>query len=67
MQFVAALDRVPGGGKSISFQQEIGQSWNRVEHLADAQSRFETALVLPASSTARAVNCCQPSGRLLVL
>ena len=36
------LDRLPGGGKSISFFQEIGITWNRVERLIDAQSRFET-------------------------
>ncbi|MEA2642421.1 MAG: hypothetical protein QOF51_3815, partial [Chloroflexota bacterium] len=36
------LDRLLGGGKTISFSQEAGQSWNRVERLADAQSRFET-------------------------
>ncbi|MEA2642293.1 MAG: hypothetical protein QOF51_3687, partial [Chloroflexota bacterium] len=36
------LDKLAGGGKSISFAQEAGQSWNRVERLADRQSRFET-------------------------
>lgn len=36
------LDPLPGGGVSISFYQEIGITWNRVEKLVDPRSRFET-------------------------
>ena len=31
-----------GGGRNISISQEAGLTWNRVERLVDAQSRFET-------------------------
>ena len=39
---LAHLDQLPGGGQRISVVQAAGQSWNRVERLADATSRFET-------------------------
>ncbi len=39
---VRRLDKLPGGGVGISFYQEAGQTWNRVERLVDANSRFET-------------------------
>ena len=36
------LDKLPGGQASISLNQEVGNSWNRVEKLVGANSRFET-------------------------
>jgi hypothetical protein len=39
---VRHLDRSAGGGQQISFHQEAGKTWNRVEKLIDATSRFET-------------------------
>src|SRR5581483_2215875 len=39
---VQKLDKLPGGGESIAIHQEAGQTWNRVERLADVNSRFET-------------------------
>ncbi len=35
------LDKLPDGGAQISFHQEAGRTWNRVQHLVDANSRFE--------------------------
>src|SRR3954452_7349187 len=39
---IQKLDRLPGGGVNISLSQQVGQTWNRVEKLVDANSRFET-------------------------
>ncbi|MBM2810321.1 MAG: hypothetical protein HW416_1080 [Chloroflexi bacterium] len=39
---IVRLDSPPGGGKTISIRQEAGLTWNRVEKLFDANSRFET-------------------------
>ena len=33
------LERRPAGGVDISFRQELGLTWNRVERLVDANSR----------------------------
>jgi len=35
------MDKLPDGGAQISFHQELGRTWNRVQHLVDANSRFE--------------------------
>lgn len=36
------IQELPGRGANISFGQEAGQTWNRVELLVGANSRFET-------------------------
>src|SRR5207244_12048563 len=36
------LDKLPGGEKSISFAQESGTSFSRVQSLVGTNSRFET-------------------------
>ena len=41
---IRRLDRLPSGAVSLSFLQESGQTWNRVERLKDPISRFETGV-----------------------
>lgn len=38
---IQQLDRTASGGNVVSIKQEIGLTWNRVERLLDASSRFE--------------------------
>jgi hypothetical protein len=39
---ISRLDKRPDGGRDISFRQEAGETWNRVENLSDGTRGFET-------------------------
>lgn len=57
---IKRLDKLAGGGASISFHQEIGRTWNRVQLLIGSESRFE-------STTAAAVAYVRGTSYLLTV
>lgn len=62
------LERTPARGQVVSFQQEIGQTWNRVERLVDPASRFEvttaSAVALVRGTDFRVI--VEADGRVIV-